>query len=324
MPPLTNGVRFGNHWEHGVLNAAIVPFAKVRALTYLLGARALYAAEAGDAQGASEMLDRSFRFAQAIPSDSTLVEHMIRMACIGLACSVTERCLNRVSFNDRQLVRVLEAIPGPDTNGITGTLRVESCLAIAVFQEVKAGRSIESFMSNSHSDPWWKRTWKRLRPRRNEYNDRDFILYLDMIPELQRAAHMPTARAMADCSRLFATYQTNVTSETGQSMIPNWSRALGRHYEIDAQLAVTKLVLQIERFRLAHTRRPPGSLESLVPNFAPAVPRDLFDDRPLRFKPLTNGYVAYSIGADGQDNGGAEKANAGTQTNYDVTVTIER
>jgi hypothetical protein len=297
---------------------------KVRVLMQVLGTRALYAAEIGDAESASQILERGFRFAQAIPADSTLVEHMIRAACIGLACSVTERCLNRTRFNDRQLARILAAMPAADTNGVANTLRVEHCLAIWAFTEVKSGRHLDELIGGINKEPWWKRAWKRLRPVRGEYNDRDFIAYLDFVPTLQQMARLPPAQAMPRCWFLFSNYQANVTSEVGGAVVASWPHALERHYEVEAHLAATKCALAVEQFRAAHQNQLPASLESLVPNFAPAIPRDLFDGQPLRFKPLTNGYVVYSIGIDGVDNGGMEKTNSTSQKGSDVTVIIER
>ena len=46
------------------------------------------------------------------------------------------------------------------------------------------------------------------------------------------------------------------------------------------------------------------------------------DEQALRFKKLTRGYVVYSIGADGVDNGGVERA--GLTNDYDLTITVER
>ena len=63
-------------------------------------------------------------------------------------------------------------------------------------------------------------------------------------------------------------------------------------------------------------------LAKLVPDFLPAVPRDLIDGQPLRFKTLARGYVVYSIGADGMDEGGLKKTNGAAK--YDVTFTVER
>jgi hypothetical protein len=317
--------RFGTHWEVGVLNANVVPFVKLRSLIQLLGTRALGAAESGDAESASEILAQAFQFARAIPAESTLVEHMIRDACLGLACGVTERCVNQAPFNDRQLTRVMNSIPSPDTNGFANTLRVEHSLAIQVFSEVKAGRRLDEFISGRKMDPWWQRAWKRLRTTRAEYTDRDFIAYLDLIPALQRIAKMPVAaEAIPEFQRLFDDYRTNSTSEVAVAVHPSWTQALSKHYEVEALVSVTKCGLAMERFRLSHGGELPRSVDALVPDFLHSIPRDLFDDQLLRFKPLTNGFAVFSIGPDGVDSGGLEKTNPYARTNYDVTFTIER
>jgi len=323
MPTVPAGTRFGICWEVGVQSVPVAPFVKMRSLMQLLCTRALCAAETGDAEGASEMLTQGFRFAQAIPADSTLVEHMIRDACLGLACSTTERCVNQVPFDDRQLARVLEAIPQPDTAGFPNTLRVEHCLAIEVFTRIKAGERLHD-LTSARKLKWWQRAWERLRLGRAEYSDRDFIAYLDLVPSLQQALKTPVAQAIPEFTRLFDVYRTNVTSETGHAVHPSWSKALSKHYEIEAQVAATKCALAIERFRLTHRGQLPSSTQTLVPEVLASLPRDLFDDQPLRFKPLTNGWVVYSIGPDGLDSGGLERTNLYTQTNYDVTFTVER
>lgn len=320
VPP---GARFGTLWDPSVINAPVVPFVKVRHLMQMLCTRAIYAAEIGDAEEASGTLASGFRFAGAISSESTLVEHMIRVACLGLACNTAERCLNRTRFNERQLARILEAMPAADTNGIASTLRVEQCMAIEAFTLVKGGKRLDEF-TGVKTEPWWKRAWERLRSLRPEYSDKDFILYLDLVPERQRMAKMPPMQAMSECRALFNTYSSNTVSEMGGAVLASWHKALPRHYEIEAQLAAMKLALSVERFRLSHGGALPSSLDALVPEFSPAIPRDLFDDGSLRFKTLTNGFVVYSIGIDGLDDGGLEKKGTTTQTNCDVTFTIER
>jgi len=47
--------------------------------------------------------------------------------------------------------------------------------------------------------------------------------------------------------------------------------------------------------------------------------------RTLHYKQLANGYVVYSIGSDGEDNGGKEKQpGAKSDSGYDLTFTIAR
>jgi hypothetical protein len=53
-----------------------------------------------------------------------------------------------------------------------------------------------------------------------------------------------------------------------------------------------------------------------LPNSLPSAFSDPFDGQPLRYKKLAKGYVVYSVGEDGKDDGGDEKK--------DITFTVER
>src|SRR5215218_6786945 len=140
MPVLPVGARFGENWSNGVWTAPVaISFITVRTTVQMLATRTLYAAEIGDAERATAMLERGFRFTAAIPTDSTLVSHMIREACLGLVCQMTERTLNKVALADSQLLRVAQSMPPPSTNHLLGAARVEHCGAIGVYREVRAG-----------------------------------------------------------------------------------------------------------------------------------------------------------------------------------------
>jgi hypothetical protein len=72
-----------------------------------------------------------------------------------------------------------------------------------------------------------------------------------------------------------------------------------------AQLRMARLSCALERYRRTHGRYP-GKLEDLVPAFLPSVPLDPGDGKPMRYQPLPEGgYLLYSIGADGRDEGGS-------------------
>jgi hypothetical protein len=48
----------------------------------------------------------------------------------------------------------------------------------------------------------------------------------------------------------------------------------------------------------------PAKLEDLAPKYLAAVPGDLFSGKALIYKPKENGYLFYSVGANGKDDGG--------------------
>ncbi len=71
-----------------------------------------------------------------------------------------------------------------------------------------------------------------------------------------------------------------------------------------AHLRCAYLALAAERFRLDHGRWP-ATLDELVPQYVKEVPQDLFQAAPLKLVRTDDGLRIYSVGPDGQDNGGA-------------------
>jgi len=72
--------------------------------------------------------------------------------------------------------------------------------------------------------------------------------------------------------------------------------------EAAKQTAITAIALK--RYQLKHDYCPP-SLNALVPEFLPAVPRDPVDGEPLRYRLQSDGtFLLYSIGDNGKDDGG--------------------
>jgi hypothetical protein len=84
--------------------------------------------------------------------------------------------------------------------------------------------------------------------------------------------------------------------------------------------------LAIERYRLKHHALP-AQLSDLVPEYLNVVPDDPFDLQPLRYRPLEQGYVVYSIGPDGIDDGGKERPRHDSETEpetFDITFTVAK
>ena len=72
----------------------------------------------------------------------------------------------------------------------------------------------------------------------------------------------------------------------------------------DARRGAARVGLAMCGYRAAKGAFP-ETLQELVPEFIPAVPRDPFDGEPLRLKSNEQELTIYSIGPNGQDDGGA-------------------
>ncbi|MCL4196128.1 MAG: hypothetical protein KJZ69_01430 [Phycisphaerales bacterium] len=84
----------------------------------------------------------------------------------------------------------------------------------------------------------------------------------------------------------------------------------------ESKLAATRILLAIEAYEDRHGRLPP-SLDALAPGFTQGLPLDPVSERPFVYHPRRGGaqdprpFWLYSIGLDGEDNGGVETAKTG-------------
>jgi hypothetical protein len=66
---------------------------------------------------------------------------------------------------------------------------------------------------------------------------------------------------------------------------------------------VTQLALALAKYR-ADRASYPAKLDDLKPDYVREVPNDPFNDAPLHYRPEKDGYLLYSVGINGKDDGG--------------------
>jgi hypothetical protein len=67
----------------------------------------------------------------------------------------------------------------------------------------------------------------------------------------------------------------------------------------------------------------PKTLDALAPNYLPSVPKDLFTGKPLVYRPEKKGYLLYSFGPNGKDDGGQSRTVETLQAD-DISVRMPR
>jgi hypothetical protein len=77
------------------------------------------------------------------------------------------------------------------------------------------------------------------------------------------------------------------------------------HYydEIEGLFYNLELAFALHAFKKDTGKYPP-KLADLAPKYLPSIPDDVFSDQPLVYKPTNDGYLLYSVGANGKDEGG--------------------
>lgn len=91
-------------------------------------------------------------------------------------------------------------------------------------------------------------------------------------------------------------------STGGASLAPD-SSYVERFFRMEVMRNLSIAAIASARFRLA-TGEWPDDLEATIPRFLPAVPRDPMDGKTLRLRPTRQGPVIYSVGRDGENQGG--------------------
>ncbi len=77
--------------------------------------------------------------------------------------------------------------------------------------------------------------------------------------------------------------------------------------------------LAIRAYSLQRGRKP-AKLDDLVPDYLPEVPKDPFSGKELVYRVTPTGYLLYSVGVDGKDDGGKSCGPTGLEEPGDILL----
>lgn len=98
-------------------------------------------------------------------------------------------------------------------------------------------------------------------------------------------------------------------------LLPALSRTISSADELTMRRDALLVVIAIELYK-RDTGALPESLDELVPDYLPSVPRDIADGQPIRYRQTGDGsYTLYSIGGDMDDDGGVPALSRGYRFN---------
>jgi hypothetical protein len=132
----------------------------------------------------------------------------------------------------------------------------------------------------------------------------EMVAYRAGIREYQRLAAMPYYEVAKEWRELAEPESICRRGIMAAMLMPAIGRCATVVTRADARHAVACVAVAAARYR-AEKGRLPETLDALVPEYLPAVPRDPFDGKPLRMVTRDGRLVFYSIGPDMKDDGGA-------------------
>jgi hypothetical protein len=288
--------------------------------TRMLLLDSLSASAHGDAQRVVESTTTSIALAESVKAPPQLISYLVETACFGISIGGLEQALSRTAFNDQQLVALTKAFHEVETDeGFIGAIIGERARANWTWQEMRAGGgSVKDPIVYSDTTSSLDRAAAMIYGPLG-FIDLDYLARLEFYDDLLRACDTTFPQRLETVGSLNHKRALFNVLPLAKIEAELTEKSVNREARLQAQLRAVRVALSVERYRIANGALP-ESLGALVPKFLTAVPTDPFDGQPLRYKKLANGYVVYSIGEDGVDNGGTEGFCPGT----DITFIVER
>ena len=328
-----DGAWIGSGFTNGVTRLKTAPLEAMGSLVKILCSKAVLDAEAQRPTEATESLQQAYLIIRTLRAD-TILHCLVQHRWQELVCQTVERVINRTRVAEPELISLFALLGPSDTSAAKQMLIVERCVEVSMAEIL---RSNATQLTTGIVSP----------PRRllRAYQGRLLFHETDLLQCLVQSERCLVAMGSPLSNALPALFDFERTTRLDQSKLrvllldvfkKNRISLMSVQLPVATQLLLPQAVmvarargavtaLAIERWRLAHDGQLPDSLERLVPSIMPQVPVDPFDDRPLRYKKLPNGYIVYSVGPDFVDDGGKERAASQSESAHgDITFTVER
>ncbi len=301
---------------------------KIKSAAQVLQQEALLNLENGRPDTAGLSLHASLRVGQSLANEPVLISQLVRIATDTLSTISLQRVLSRAALPDAQLTNLMTDLAKADDSQFSvRALAGERATAVRYFR--MSGKDIATMQAEPADDGAALQIPRGMGlVRATGFFERDLLFYLDTMATNVLAAGLPPPQSI-EVSKV-ASQRVIVAKKRfyilSGLLLPALDKAITRFAEDSARLRAAQVALAIERHRLTHQNQLPASLNALVPAYLKSVPVDPFDGEPIRYRRLPKGYVVYSIGSDGADDGGTEKPPGKTTKDdgYDLTFTVER
>ena len=265
----------------------------------LLCLEAVLAAEGGDGAGVVRSVKSSLGVARSLRTEPILISQLVRMSCRYILSRGLARVLSRIRLTDAELQELEAAFRAElDKEMMVRGFVGERCCGVSLFRDMQKGNMQPGLFGKL---PRGANVLAMIG-----LLDKDFKSYLDLMNGYVRALERPMPEQMA-ANRAVEKEVLGVSRFCffTRMLVPALSRASIEPARSGARIEAARAALAVERYRLKYGRAP-ARLDDVAPEFIEGVPVDPFDGKALRYERKEKGYVVYSVGENGKDDGGRE------------------
>ncbi|MDG2012249.1 MAG: hypothetical protein P8J33_02010 [Pirellulaceae bacterium] len=104
-------------------------------------------------------------------------------------------------------------------------------------------------------------------------------------------------------------------------LMPAGASLVRADFDVSTQDQLSEIAFAVSGYRSKYHKLP-ASLTMLVPEFLEQVELDQFDVGDIQYRFNETGFMVYSFGADGSDNGGRDASEVENRREYDIRISV--
>lgn len=282
----------------------------------------------GDAASAVTNIRAMLALSKAVGSERLLISQLVSIAIAAIATPPTWELLQSPNVTDEQLAALQKDWASLDfVRGEADAIAMESVMSQITaeqwresndkfqqymhaddqFSKVKRRETVFGKMRDDVMGSRW-RYWWSYPDEMKALQGYEIIEKTDRGIEANYAIHPAIAEQNKKIEALFGV-QTNDIGKINvrgifSASVPGMAFAVRKVESSEACKQMAVAAIALKRYQIKHGSYP-ANLDALVPEFLASVPLDPVDGQPLRYKlNASGGFVLYSIGENGVDDGG--------------------
>lgn len=314
-----NACRFDRDWSRPSIDMLLPEIQSLRGEARLLALAARRAAADGDAAAALADTVRIHRIGRQAAAEPIVISRLVALALDALARDTLALVLPSLEADD------LALLDDPGLDGLVGPpppllkcMLGEETLGLSVFADIATGRmrmaTLDPVAGSTNAGAIADRVGILYRTL---FLPTDLAAYRELLDGFQQACAQDSATSGVWDRVAIQGQSIDRRGLLSAMLVPALGGVSGAQVRAEAGARAARVLIAATKRRIAGAGLP-ESLDTLVPDWLSAVPRDPYTDKePLRSKLGDGGMLVWWAGPDGEDDGGPTGRDS-----YDVDIQI--
>jgi hypothetical protein len=278
------------------------PIQDAREISWLWTADVLQSIGTGDHERAVAADLECFGLAELLRDEPFLITQLVRIAIAGQAIHSLETIVSHIELTPEQFQAVDETLERMEARlRLAQSVRCERAMLLTGMDSIAENPEDLGMIANG-SPAVQVLSLTGMGPLRL----RDEAFMLRLMSGFADVVDAPGPDGKSAIRQFEASLQPSFQHVLSRLLAPTILPAREAAMRLRQRLVNARIGIRLQRFRIAHGNLP-QSLDDLIDDKLLTIPNDLYSGKPPIFRALPDGFVVYSVGDNGSDDGGGEQ-----------------